>query len=262
MVKKICAMILVITAISFNVAFADMPLDSEKILDTAVFDNSQTLSKSEIQSLTNKIKSVEQKHGIKIGVEFLKTIGNASPETAARELLNQHYGGAQNGGIIFLVVMDSRQWYVATDSRLNSFVNANDIGNYLLPSLKDGDYFGACSNYIDAVDKYLTYYEQNGAAYDSNAGFNPMAAMAAVLLGILFGISVRSWLMGTMSNVHHETKATDYLKRETVKFIRNKDIYLFTNVERRPKPSGGGMSSRGGSGGGSSGGGGGAGGSF
>lgn len=268
MLKKICAIFAVITAIGFSVSFASEPLDppekylpAEKMLDAAIFDNSQTLSKSEIQSLTNKIKAVEQKHGIKIGVEFLKTIGNANISTAARELLNQHYGGAQNGGIIFLVVMDSRQWYVATDSKLNNFVNANDVGNYLLPNLKDGDYFGACENFIDATDKYLTYYEQNGAAYDSTAGFNPMAAMAAVLLGILFGISVRSWLMGTMSNVHHETKATDYLKRETVKFIKNKDIYLFTNVERRPKPSGGGMSSRGGSSGGSSGGGG-AGGSF
>ena len=270
MLKNICAIFMVAFAINFSVTFASMPLEpldekslsaEERMIDAAIFDNSRTLAKSEIQTLTNKIKSVEQKHNIKIGVEFLKTIGGRNVETAAHELLNQHYGGAKNGGIIFLVVMDSRQWYVATDSTINNFVNASDIGNYLLPNLRDGDYFGACENYIDAVDKSLSYYEQNGAVYDSSDEFNIMAAMAAILLGILFGISVRSWLIGTMSNVHHEVTAKDYLKRETVKFIKNRDTYLFTNVERRPKPSSNshqGMS--GGGHGGSSGGG--AGGSF
>ncbi|MBQ7704383.1 MAG: TPM domain-containing protein [Selenomonadaceae bacterium] len=236
----------------------------DKMLDAAVFDNSQTLSKSEIQALTNQIKSVEQKHGVKIGVEFLKSIGNRDIATAARELLNQNYGDGQNGGIIFLVVMDSRSWYVATDSKMNNLVSENDIGNYLLPNLRDGDYYGACSSYVDAVDKSLSYYEQNDEAYDSSVGFgfNPIAAMVAVIGGIFFGIMVRSWLMGTMSNVHHEVKATDYLKRETVKFIKNKDIYLFTNVERRAKPSGGQSMGHSGGGGGHSGGGGGAGGSF
>jgi uncharacterized protein len=247
-VKNICAIFFVVMAMSFSVTFASMPLEpptddskalptEERMLDAAVFDNSRTLSKNEIQSLNNKIKSVEQKHNIKIGVEFLKSIGNANISNAAKELLRKHYSGGKNGGIIFLVVMDNRSWYVATDSKMDYIVNESEVGNALLPSLKGGDYFGACEKYIDAVDKFFTYYEQNGAAYDSSAGFNPMAAMAAVLLGILFGISVRSWLIGTMSNVHHETKATDYLKRETVKFIRNKDIYLFTNVERRAKPS-------------------------
>lgn len=271
MLKNICAIFMVAFAINCSITFATPALEQldektlsteERTIDAAIFDNSRTLAKNEIQTLTNKIKTVEQKHGVKIGVEFLKTIGGRNVETAARELLNKHYSGAKNGGIIFLVVMDSRQWYVATDSTINNFVNANDIGNSLLANLRDGDYFGACNSYIDAVDKSLSYYEQNGAAYDSSDEFNIMAAMAAVLLGILFGISVRSWLIGTMSNVHHAATAKDYLKRETVKFLKNRDTYLFTNVERRPKPSGGGMSSRGGSSGGSSGGGGGAGGSF
>ena len=83
--------------------------------------------------------------------------------------------------------------------------------------------------------------------------------MIAVVCGIFFGILVRSWLIGSMSNVHRENRATDYLKRETVKFTQNKDTYLFTNVERRPKPSSsvnhsGGGGGRGGSSGGGAGG--------
>lgn len=257
MIRNIFATILFLFAMSFSVTFASMP---ERMIDVEVFDNTQTLSKSEIQSLKDKIQTVQQKHKVKVGIEFLKTIRNADIAGAAHELLNQHYSGEQNGGIIFVVVMDTRNWYVATDSAMALKIpNANDIGKKLLPNLKSGDYFGACSAYIDAVDSSLTYYSQNGAAYNSDDEFNIMAAGAAVLLGILFGMTVRSWLIGSMSNIHHETAATDYLKRETVKFTKNRDTYLYTNTERRPKPS---SNSRESSGGGSSGGGGGAGGSF
>lgn len=235
MVKKFFAIFLLVVATSFSVTFASMP---ERMIDTAVFDNSQTLSKNEIQSLTQKIQNIQQKHQVKIGIEFLKTIGNANISNAAHELLNKHYGSAPNGGVIFVVVMDSRSWYVATDSTMDIRIpNANDVGNALLPNLKNGDYYGACNSYIDSVDKILTYYEQNGSAYNSEDGINIVAAVVAVGMGIFFGFAFRSWLIGSMSNVHHEVAATDYLKRETVKFSRNKDIYLFTNTERRPKPS-------------------------
>lgn len=257
MIKNFCAIFFLIVAVNFGTAGAAP--SNEKILDASVFDNTGSLSAAEIKSLTEKIRAVEQKHGVKIGVEFLDTIGNASIETAAQSLLKQHYSGAQNGGIIFLVDMGKRNWYIATDSRMRNFIpNVSDLTDGVVLSLSNGDYYSACSSYIDAVDASLTYYAQNGAAYDSSAGFNPLAAVVAVIGGICFGMAVRSWLIGSMSNVRHAAAAMDYLKRETVKFKIQRDTYLFTNVERRPKPSGGGGGGRSGG----SGGGGGAGGSF
>lgn len=259
MLKKICAILILIVAASFGTSNAAP--SNEKILDASVFDNTGSLSAAEIQNLTEKIRAIEQKHGVKIGVEFLDTIGNASIDTAARELLERHYSGAQNGGIIFLVDMGKRNWYIATDSRMSRFIpNVSSITGAVQRNLSGGDFYSACSSYLDAVDKSLTYYAQNGAAYDSSGGFNPIAAMVAVIGGICFGMVVRSWLIGGMSNVRHAAEAMDYLKRETVKFQIQRDTYLFTNVVRRPKPTGGGSHGGGRSGGG--GGGGGAGGSF
>ncbi|MBO4401201.1 MAG: TPM domain-containing protein [Selenomonadaceae bacterium] len=260
MLKKFCAILILIVAASFGTS--DAAPSNEKILDASVYDNTGSLSTSEIQALTEKIRAVEQKHGVKIGVEFLDTIGNASIETAAQSLLKRHYSGAQNGGIVFLVDMGQRNWYIATDSRMSNFIpRVSDITGGVKQNLSSGDYFSACSSYIDAVDKSLTYYAQNGSAYDSSAGFNPMAAIVAVIGGICFGMMVRSWLIGGMTNVRHAAAAMDYLKRETVKFKINRDTYLFTNVVRRPKPSGG-NGGGGGLGGGGGRGGGGAGGSF
>lgn len=259
MLKKICAILILIVAASFGTSNAAP--SNEKIIDASVFDNTNSLSAAEIQNLTEKIRALEQKHGVKIGVEFHSHL-SGNIDTAARYLLEKHYSGAQNGGIIFLVDMGQRNWYIATDSRMRQFIpNVNDITGGVERNLHSGDFYSACSSYLDAVDKNLTYYAQNGAAYDPRAGFNPMAAIIAVIGGICFGMLVRSWLIGSMTNVRHAAAAMDYLKRETVKFKINRDTYLFTNVVRRPKPQGSGGGG-GLGGGGGRGGGGGAGGSF
>ena len=256
MIKNFCAIVILIVAASFGIAGA---ASNEKILDAAVYDNAGILSAAEIRALTDKIHAVEQKHGIKIGVEFHATVIGKRIENVARETLEKNYRGAPNGGIVFVVDMDERNWYIATDSRMRNFIpNVNEISGGVVRNLKSGDYFSACSSYIDGVDQVLSY----GAPSANAGGFNPMAAMIAVIGGIMIGVMVRSSLISGMSNVRHEAAALDYLKRETVKFDRNRDTYLFTNVERRPKPTGNGggsgLSGGGGGGrGGSSGGGGG-----
>ena len=248
MIKKFCAIF--IFALMINaVTFA-----------SPVVDEANLLSAAEIQALNKKIASIEQKHGVRIDIDFLRTIGNREISIAARTLLEQNLNDGRNGNILLLVVMDQRNWYISTDGQMDARIpNVSGIGRAFVNSLTDGDYSSACSKFLDAVDSSLSYYEQNGAAYDG--GFNPAAAMIAVVLGLMFGVMVRGRLISGMSNIHHETTATDYLKRETFKLLTNRDIYLFTNVTRRPKSSGNGaMAHSGGKGGGhggSSGGGGG-----
>ena len=71
MIKNFCAIVILIVAASFGIAGA---ASNEKILDAAVYDNAGILSAAEIRALTDKIHAVEQKHGIKIGVEFHETV--------------------------------------------------------------------------------------------------------------------------------------------------------------------------------------------
>lgn len=262
MIKNFCAIIFLIVA-SFGLASAAPSASNEKFLDAAVFDNTNSLSSAEIKNLTAKIHDVEGRHGVKIGVEILESVGAASMDTAAKSLLERHYSGAPNGGIILLIVMDTHKWQIATDSAMRARIpNLQGLGDGIVGNLKAGDFAGACESYVSGVDRILNYYEQTGAAYDPSDGFNPLAAMVAVCGGIFFGIGVRSWLIGSMTNVHHAAAATDYLKRETVKFDTNRDTYLFTNVQRVAKTQGGGGHGGGGPSGAAGGGGGGAGGSF
>ena len=248
MIKKIF-LLAAIFLLSFTQVFA---------AENSVVDDANVLGEKNVQALTEKIQRIEQKHGVRIGINFLKTIGNQNVDTASNYLLKKNYSDAPNGGINLLIVMDSRSWNIALDAKLNQrIMSYNDVA-YLndgfMDKLHNDNFAGAANNYLDNIDELLNYYEQNGTPFDRAAQFNPMALAAAILISIVLGFAVRSWLIGSMSNVRHAQEASDYLKHDSVRLTDKRDTYLFTNVSRRPKSSGsrsgGGRSSGGGSSGG------------
>ncbi len=235
------------------------PADTSKNLTASIVDDANVLGEKNIQALAAKIKQVEQKHGVRIGINFFQTIGNQNVDATANHLLKKYFSDGQNGGIIFLVVMDTRSWNIALDAKLNqrilSYTDVAYLNDSFMDKLHNDNFVGASDIFVKNVDELLTYYEQNGKPFDRSEQFNPMALAAAILIAIVLGFFIRSILIGSMSNVRHAQEATNYLKRDTVKMTEQRDTYLFTNVSRRPKSSGNKNSGGGRSGGGSSGGG-------
>lgn len=271
MIKKIFAFAMLIVMLNFTTALAAQSIAdysnnigssfadnlNGKKNSSSVVDTQNLLTADEISALTQKILRVEQKHQVKIGIEFLNNTHGQSLDNAANSLLDKNFSGAQNGGILLLVVMDTRKWKISTDSTMRQRIpdaQTAAIANNFVSYLSDGYYYDACNRYINDVDKYLTYYETNGTPYDPSSEFDPLALMIAIFLAIIGAVMFRSMLIGSMSNVHTALSAMDYLKRETVKLTEKKDTYLFTNVTRRRKSKGRSSSSSGGGGGGSHGG--------
>lgn len=230
MIKKFIAFVTFIAMLNFTVAFAAQ----------SIIDKQNLLTPEEINSLTKKIQMIEQKHQIKIGIEFLKNTHGQSLDNAANSLLDKNFSGAPNGGILLLVVMDTRKWKIATDSTMRQIISDSEtesIAKNFIGNLSRGDYYEACDSYIESVDNFLMYYE-NGVNFNDSAEFDPLALGLAFFLAIISGFMFRSALIGSMSNVHQATSATDYLKRDTVKITDKKDTFLFMNVTRRRKSKG------------------------
>lgn len=256
MIKKFLGLIALIVLINFSTASAAQ-IES-------VTDDAGVLEFTEVELLNQRILEIEQAHKIKIGVAIVQSVGDSDMVRVSNDFLDQYFNNGMNGGIVLVVAMDKRKYEMSTDRRMINIITDEDG----IPFLKDkfqsklsaGDYYGAVNNFIDGVDELLTYYETNGTPY-SNAttaseGIDTVAAVGAVILSIFIGVIIRSKLIGSMSNVHHEMAAIDYLQKNTVKLTENRDTFLFTNVQRRPK-SGGSRGGRGGHGGGGHGGGGG-----
>jgi len=252
--KKILSLIALILLITFSSASA------ERL--EPVTDEAGLLKAQEIKQLNQKIREVEQAHKIKIGVVFVKSIGNSDMITASNNLVDKYFNNGMNGGIVLLVAMDERKYEMATNSRMVERITDYDGIPFLKESfqsdLSAGDYYGAANNFVEGVDELMTYYETNGVAYGQRkpGEIDPMAALVAAVTAIILGVFIRSFLIGAMSNIQYAMGATDYLKKNTVKLTENRDTFLFMNVQRRPKSSGRSRSGGGHGGGGHGGGGG------
>ena len=255
--KKLLSLLALILLINFSFASAS----AAKI--ESVTDKVGIMKKTEVELLNQRIRKVEQAHKIKIGVAFVKNIGGNDIITASNDFLDENFANGMNGGIILLVDMKNRKYEMSTDKKMVERITNSDgipfLKDKFQSDLSSGNYYNAVSNFIDGVDELMIYYEKNGVAYGNRKSgeIDPIAAVVAVVTAIILGIFIRSFLIGSMSNIHHAMEAIDYLKKNTVKFTENRDTFLFMSVKRRPRSSGGGNSRGGGHGGGGHGGGGG-----
>ena len=257
--KKFNILFLMVMMVT-SIAFASVPLDppaktqSQSKAVESLSDGASLLSSMELQQLSSKIKRVESKYGVQIGIVTKSTIQNKDPVMEAESLLNSNFNSGRNGNIVLLIVMDSRKWHISSDMAMNQMITDKAglpyIENAFLSKLTDGDYSGALNSYVDAVDELLSYYAQNEAPYDPSVGFNPMAAIAAVVISIFIGVMIRSSLSASMSNVRPAIEASEYLDKGSLQLTENRDTFLYMNVQRRTKNHGGGGHNSGGSSGG------------
>ncbi len=205
----------------------------------AIYDNAKLLSQGEKERLTQKIQQVEQKYGVRIGIVTQPSLQGRHVGQVANALLDQGYRGAANGGIVLLVSMKERDWYVSTDNTMRARITDEEGVKYIkeemVPKLSDGKYGEAFEKYVNAVETMVAYYAAEGEPYDPSAGFNPFAAIAALIIGCMGGYGVRAALIGSMSNVTPAARASEYLTEGSFDLTESDDRFLFMNVTRTAK---------------------------
>ena len=236
------ALFVALAAFSFRAEAAGAP----------VYDQAKLLSQSEIQKLAAEIQRIEKKHNVRIGVVTQTSMQGRHIGQVANALLDQGYTGAPNGGILLLVSVDpkKREYYMSTDNPMRAKITDEKGRKYIesemVPKLKDNKYGEAFLKYTAAIETELDYYAKEGKPYDPSAGFHPLAAIAALIIGLLSGYGVRSGLISSMSNVTPAARASEYLVDDSFDLQESDDRFLFMNVTRtkKSKSSGGGISAR------------------
>ncbi len=224
-----------------------------------ITDSASILTGKEFSELSGHIQQIEHKHGIKIEIVTQPTIHAKKIKEESKRLINRMTelpNSGENGNFLLLIVMDTRQYNAIADQKLEArLFDLNDNPKFneskFLNALKKDDYVSGLTSYVDEIDSTLSNYP--AAENNSNEFFDPFAAMIAIVGGIVIGFMYRSSLIASMSNVKPAIEASEYLDKENIKIIENRDNFLYTNISRRPKSQsshgGGGNNGGGGHGG-------------
>ena len=205
----------------------------------SMVDKARILTPAQRMQVEPQLKAVEQRYGIRCAVVTMGTIGNAKPGIYANQLIDNVFNDGPNGNIVFLQVIDQRQWYISTDKKLKDVVlgipGTEYISKAAVPYLKKGDEVSAYKTYAKRVDELMAYYQKHGKGWQPEKEFPWIAVVGAIIAGGAVASSYKRSLIAAMSNVRKEVSADAYLEQGSFALEHEHDTYLYTNVTYTPK---------------------------
>ncbi len=273
MVKKLTALFLSLCLLPCFL----VPVFGETV--SYVSDDAGLLYGDEISALESTAANLAQVYQIDAVILTVDSLGGVSAQDYADDFYD--HNGYREDGILFLLAMEEREWYISTCGKMIYAVTdsgVQQLGEGILPYLSEGDWYRGFLYFLDMLPFYLDAYEK-GAPIDGYADYSgdyyhgdreevvyyeeessPSLPMALVFGLAAAGISIVV-MRSTMNTKRPQRSAGDYLQKDSWNLYQHRDLFLYSNVtktrKQEAKSSGGGSSVHRSSGGRSHGGGGG-----
>lgn len=243
MKKRIAAFFLIIF-LCFTVSAAayaqeESNIDSGNGLRLA--DMADLLQESEEKVLLALLDEMSERQQLDIVVVTANTLNGKTPMKYADDFYDYNdYGfGAQKDGVLLLVSMEDRDWWISTTGYgITAFTDAGItyIGEQFLPALGDGDYADAFTTFAQLCDKFITQ-AKTGEPYDKGSfpkepfSFGANACIALVVGGF-FAVITTTAMKGSLKSVRFHPTAADYVRSGSMQVTDAKELFLYTHIDR------------------------------
>lgn len=230
-----------------------------------VVDEADLLTDSEESALEEKILEIIEKYDYEYDIVIVSadsTDGKSVTAYADDFYDYNGYGyGSYYNGVMFLLNMEGRDWYISTCGKgITVFTDygIDQIGNTVLPYLKNGDYYDAFEEFADEADRYINKYETDGKPYDKYGSSSPRQSLAeeygygslfltSLVTGLIIALIVCLIMKAQLKTAVKQFGAKSYIKPGSLNVSYSRDIYLYKNVTKHKIESSSGRGSGGGS---------------
>lgn len=193
-------------------------------------DNAQLLTEYEQLVLEERLDRASEQYDVDIVVVTVYGLGGKSARTFADDFFD--YGGYGYDGVLLLVDMESRQWYISTTgSCIDAIKNTtvDQIGDAMLPELSAGDYAGAFDTFVSQCEYYLEYGDEAGQPSAASRFF------VCLLVGFVIALIAVMVMKGQLKSVRQKN-AGAYQKAGSLHLTQAYELFLYRNVHRTEKP--------------------------
>lgn len=224
-------------------------------------DKANLLTDNEEMKLLAKLDEISERQQVDLVVVTKKSINGKTPMAYADDFYDKNgYGfGDDKDGILFLISMEERDWYISTTGFGITAVTDADLeymSEKFLDDLAEGEYAAAFTTFAKLCDDFITQARtdvQSGSKVqgaDESDDFitqartdeqkEPFQAVRnlVIALGIGFIISllITELMRSSLKTVYSQPKADSYIKAGSMKLTKESDLFLYRHVERREKP--------------------------
>lgn len=211
-------------------------------------DNANLLSYEELQCVMEKLDAVSEKHGVDVCVLTTPSTYGEDVTAYADNFYDQSdWGqGDTRDGIMLMLSMEDRDWYISTCGSGISAVTdygISYIGQQIITELSLGDYEEAFEHFADVCDEVLTQAE-NGKPYDVNnkvddktdekPRFNAEGGLVSLIIGAITALFPTLSMKNNLKSVGNQVKASNYIKQGSLNLTNKRDTFLYRNVTSVP----------------------------
>ncbi len=248
--RFMAALLIAILCLSFGMVVCATEGKSPRLVDFA-----DILTESEEEGLLTILDEISERQQFDIVVVTTNTLDGKSPMTYADDYYDENdYGfGAEKDGVLLLVSMEDRDWWISTAGYgITVFTDTGItyLSEQFLPQLGDGNYEEAFTRFAYLCDEFITQ-AQTGESYDSStlpkAPFSVGYHLSrALLIGLLIAVIVTATMCYNMKSVRFQPAASAYIKSGSMNVTEKRDLFLYSHVDRtvrqKSSSSGGGSS--------------------
>ena len=198
---------------------SDLLIDGARLLSTA--------EKSEIISRLNEVSDATD---CDIVVLTLPSLGGGYERAVADDFYDQNgYGRGDSGrdGVLLLISVEERAWYVSTCGKCENMVSATSIGDRIGSDLSDGNYAAAFKAYANEVKREI---------FHETSFFNPTRLGVAVGIGFVIALIIVGTMKAKLKSVRFQPAANNYLKPGSLNVTLAQEHFLYTTVTRTARP--------------------------
>jgi len=235
-----------------------------------VVDNAALLSSGEVAELNRKIQTLRSELELEIVIVTTYGTDSKSIQEYADDFYDRNgYGyGADNSGILLVLDMEDREWYMSTCGEaiyIFTDYGLSLLGDQILPLLSSGDYYEAFDSWLEALPEYVEAYEDHTPIdgyvqpdeyespygdeivhYEDNVGIRIRPFPIALVVGLVAALITILVMRSQMNTAKLQKGAVDYMRDGSFHLRQRSDMFLYSRVSRMAKPknntSGGGSS--------------------
>lgn len=236
-IEMILITLLICLAMSFPVfAAGELP---------RLVDDADLLTNSEESELLELLDEISERQEVDVVVVTVDSLDGESPMAFADDFYDYNgYGfGANADGVLLLVSMEDRDWYISTTGYgITAFTDAglDYIADAFLSDLSEGEYLDAFKTYAGLCDTFISQ-AKTGNPYDvgnmPKESFHIGKNIAISFgIGIVLALIITGVMAGQLKSVRKQAAADKYIKRDSMKVTQSSDLFLYKHTERHAKP--------------------------
>ena len=221
-----------------------------------VMDDAGLLTQDAVDALSVEAQKLSDTYAMDVVIHTTESLrGQTARDYAADYYDYNGYGrGEAHDGVMLMLAMEDRDWYILTTGRgIDAITDygIETISGDIVPYFSGGDYAGGFSRFLHDVDAFLKQFE-TGRPYDVDnrvqlrSPFERATGIAvylAIAAAVIAGVVLLVMILG-MKTARPQYSAGQYVKEGSFEVSRSQDIYLYrtqtrTRVESKSSSGGG-----------------------